>query len=93
MHVLFVAQQWEPEKGVPQRRGKWMVDQLTASGHTVSVVAPPPHYPSGTLLSPLPTISQERSRDSGSATFSTAASFTRTHIQFHRESSIKPRSH
>ncbi|MGV9182617.1 glycosyltransferase family 4 protein [Arcanobacterium canis] len=54
MHVLFVAQQWEPEKGVPQRRGKWMVNQLTAAGHTVSIVAPPPHYPSGTLLSTLP---------------------------------------
>ncbi|MDP9801704.1 glycosyltransferase involved in cell wall biosynthesis [Arcanobacterium wilhelmae] len=51
MHVLFVAQQWAPEKGVPQRRGRWMVDQLTNAGHTVSIVAPPPHYPTGTLLS------------------------------------------
>lgn len=51
MHVLFVTQQWAPETGVPQRRGRWMVDALKRAGHSVSVVAPPPHYPSGRLIS------------------------------------------
>lgn len=54
MHVLFIAQQWEPELGVPPKRGRWMVDQLIARGHRVTVVAPPPHYPSGKLLSTRP---------------------------------------
>lgn len=51
MHVLFVTQQWEPEKGVPQRRARWMIDQLLERGHDVTVVAPPPHYPKGRLAS------------------------------------------
>lgn len=61
MHVLFVTQQWAPETGVPQRRGRWMVDALKRAGHTVSVVAPPPHYPSGRLIS-------QRKRDQAYAT-------------------------
>lgn len=51
MHILFVTQQWEPEKGVPQRRARWMIDQLLERGHGVTVVAPPPHYPLGRLTS------------------------------------------
>ena len=31
-----------------------MVDELIARRHSVDVVAPPPHYPSGTLMSPNP---------------------------------------
>lgn len=54
MHILLVAQQWAPEKGVPQRRGQWMVSELVKAGHTVDIVAPPPHYPTGTLLSDAP---------------------------------------
>lgn len=54
MHILIVAQQWEPEQGVPPKRGRWMVDQLIQHGHRVTVVAPPPHYPGGKLLSSKP---------------------------------------
>ncbi len=53
-NILLIAQQWAPESGVPQRRGRWMVDQLIEAGHRVSVVAPPPHYPEGHLLSDAP---------------------------------------
>ncbi|MGI6786748.1 MAG: glycosyltransferase family 4 protein [Gleimia sp.] len=54
MRVLFITQQWEPERGVPQRRGRWMADTLMSRGHQVTVVSPPPHYPEGRLLSSLP---------------------------------------
>ena len=51
MHFLFIAQQWWPETGVPQRRMNWFVAGLRQRGHTVSVVTSPPHFPDGKLLS------------------------------------------
>lgn len=54
MHILFLAQQWAPEHGVPQRRGEWMVKTFIEAGYSVDVVAPPPHYPGGQLLSDAP---------------------------------------
>lgn len=51
MHILFVAQQWWPEQGVPQRRMNWFVQGLRRRGHTIAVVTSPPHFPGGTLLS------------------------------------------
>lgn len=50
MRILVVAQTWEPEEGVPQRRWAWLTRALTAAGHEVHVLAPPPHYPTGRLL-------------------------------------------
>ncbi len=51
MRVLIIAQQWEPEEGTPQRRWAPLVDGLVSAGHSVDVIAPPPHYPGGTLSS------------------------------------------
>ena len=54
MHVLIVAQQWAPERGIAQRRMQWITESLIVRGHTVSVVTSPPHHPSGHLLSESP---------------------------------------
>ena len=54
MHVLIVAQQWAPERGIAQRRMQWMTNALIARGHSVAVLTAPPHYPFGTLLSDQP---------------------------------------
>lgn len=40
---------WSPENGVPQRRWQWLTGVLTAAGHDVAVIAPPPHYPHGSV--------------------------------------------
>ncbi len=50
MRVLVVSHVWEPESGTPQRRWAWLAGALTAAGHEVDVLAPPPHYPTGKLL-------------------------------------------
>ncbi len=44
MQILVVSQYWEPENGVPQRRWAWLSQLLQESGHSVTVIAPPPHY-------------------------------------------------
>lgn len=44
MKILVVSQYWEPENGVPQRRWAWLARALEAQGHSVSVIAPHPHY-------------------------------------------------
>lgn len=54
MHILFISQQWWPERGVPQRRMNWLVAGLQSRGHTVSVVTSPPHFPGGKLMSTSP---------------------------------------
>ncbi len=54
MHVLIVAQQWSPERGIAQRRMQWITNALIARGHTVAVLTAPPHYPFGKLLSDQP---------------------------------------
>ncbi|MFT3942385.1 MAG: glycosyltransferase family 4 protein [Ancrocorticia sp.] len=54
MHVLIVAQQWSPERGIVQRRMQWITNALIARGHTVAVLTAPPHYPFGNLLSDQP---------------------------------------
>lgn len=54
MHVLIVAQQWSPERGIAQRRMQWMTNALVARGHTVAILTAPPHYPFGQLLSDQP---------------------------------------
>lgn len=54
MHLLLVTQYWAPEQGVVQRRWQWLSQQILESGNRLSVVAPPPHYPTGKLLSDAP---------------------------------------
>lgn len=54
MHVLIVAQQWSPERGIAQRRMQWITNALIAHGHSVAVLTAPPHYPLGHLLSDQP---------------------------------------
>lgn len=44
MRILIISQYWAPENGVPQRRWSWITDILTQAGHSVTVLAPPPHY-------------------------------------------------
>ncbi|MBN9645301.1 hypothetical protein JZY06_11860, partial [Corynebacterium sp. CCM 8862] len=54
MHVLLITQYWEPEQGVVQRRWRWIGGDIVSAGHGLSVVAPPPHYPGGKLISHAP---------------------------------------
>lgn len=44
MKILIISQYWAPENGVPQRRWSWLTSILEAEGHSVTVIAPPPHY-------------------------------------------------
>lgn len=47
MHVLLLTHYFEPENGAPQRRWQQLISRFTEAGHSVSVIAPSPHYPSG----------------------------------------------
>ncbi|MHA7133480.1 glycosyltransferase family 4 protein [Oerskovia turbata] len=47
--LLLVTHHYAPETGAPQRRWGSLVARLVRSGVDVSVLAPPPHYPAGTL--------------------------------------------
>lgn len=51
MRILILSQVWEPESGTPQRRWRWLTAHLRMSGHHVTAIVPPPHYPAGKLLS------------------------------------------
>lgn len=44
MKILIISQYWVPENGVPQRRWSWLTQVLEDGGHSVTVIAPPPHY-------------------------------------------------
>lgn len=44
MDILILSQYWYPENGVPQRRWSWLARVLADEGHSVTVIAPPPHY-------------------------------------------------
>jgi colanic acid biosynthesis glycosyl transferase WcaI len=47
--VLLVTHHYAPETGAPQRRWGALVARFVDAGVSVSVLAPPPHYPTGTL--------------------------------------------
>lgn len=47
MHIVLVTHHYLPEVGAPQRRWRNLVERFVAAGHRVTVLAPPPHYPSG----------------------------------------------
>lgn len=44
MRILILSQFWHPENGIPQRRWTWLARVMRESGHTIEVIAPPPHY-------------------------------------------------
>ncbi|MFJ6114157.1 glycosyltransferase family 4 protein [Agrococcus sediminis] len=45
--MLLLSHYFEPEHGAPQRRWRALIEQLTAMGCAVDVIAPVPHHPSG----------------------------------------------
>lgn len=51
MKILVISQQWDPEDGTPQRRFRQLTRSLTDRGHSIRVIAAPPHYPGGKLTS------------------------------------------
>ncbi|MDK6239926.1 glycosyltransferase family 4 protein [Winkia sp. UMB10116] len=54
MQILVLSQLWDPEEGISQRRANKLTQTLLEAGHDVTVVASPPHYPGGKLLSSAP---------------------------------------
>ncbi|NNU27573.1 glycosyltransferase family 4 protein [Isoptericola sediminis] len=53
-HLLLVTHHYAPEHGAPQRRWGSLTPRLIEAGVDVSVLTPPPHYPSGRLFADLP---------------------------------------
>ena len=51
MHLLLITHYWAPEQGVVQRRWQWLNRAILNDNIELSVIAPPPHYPGGKLLS------------------------------------------
>src|SRR5690554_1290631 len=47
MHVALVTHHYAPEVGAPQRRWGALIPRFIAAGHRVTVITPPPHYPTG----------------------------------------------
>ena len=47
MHIALVTHHYAPEHGAPQRRWAAFTRRFIAAGHQVTVLTPPPHYPSG----------------------------------------------
>lgn len=47
MHITLVTHHYAPEVGAPQRRWGALVPRFLEAGHTVTVLAPSPHYPAG----------------------------------------------
>ena len=47
MHILLITHYFAPENVAPTRRWDALAARFIAAGHQVSVITPPPHYPSG----------------------------------------------
>lgn len=47
MQIVLITHYFDPEVGAPQRRWSALVARFVRAGHSVSVFAPPPHYPDG----------------------------------------------
>jgi glycosyltransferase involved in cell wall biosynthesis len=47
VQLLLLTHYFAPEDGAPQRRWGALTREFTERGHEVTVVTPPPHYPSG----------------------------------------------
>ncbi|WP_081829701.1 glycosyltransferase family 4 protein [Paraoerskovia marina] len=48
-HVVLVTHHYAPERGAPQSRWNELARHFAAAGVTLSVLTPPPHYPTGHL--------------------------------------------
>ena len=49
MHILLVTHHFAPENNAPRRRWDALGARFAAAGHRLTVVTPPPHYPSGSV--------------------------------------------
>jgi colanic acid biosynthesis glycosyl transferase WcaI len=49
VHIALLTHYYPPEVGAPQRRWNALARRFRASGHRLTVIAPPPHYPVGTF--------------------------------------------
>jgi len=49
VHIALLTHHYAPETGAPQRRWSAFVQRFVDAGHRVTVLTPPPHYPSGRL--------------------------------------------
>ncbi len=47
MHILLLSHYFQPENVAPQRRWDELASRFIDAGHRVTVICPPPHYPSG----------------------------------------------
>lgn len=50
MRVLLLSHYYAPETGPPQLRWSALAREFASAGHNLDVIAPHPHYPSGSLL-------------------------------------------
>ncbi|WP_369371484.1 glycosyltransferase family 4 protein [Promicromonospora sp. Populi] len=54
--ILLVTHHFAPETGAPQRRWGALASHLVPAGFPVTVLTPPPHYPSGKITQPSPEV-------------------------------------
>lgn len=50
MRILLLTHYYPPESGAPQQRWAALAEHFVAAGHELTVIAPSPHYPHGSLL-------------------------------------------
>ncbi|MGV0408919.1 glycosyltransferase family 4 protein [Corynebacterium resistens] len=43
MNIVVISQYWHPDMNIPERRWQWLTRLLIENGHSVTVIAPPPH--------------------------------------------------
>ena len=50
MRILLLTHYYAPEGGAPQQRWAALAEHFVGAGHELTVIAPAPHYPHGSLL-------------------------------------------
>ena len=50
MRILLLTHYYAPETGAPQQRWAALAEHFVGAGHELTVIAPAPHYPHGSLL-------------------------------------------
>lgn len=50
MRIMLLTHYYSPESGAPQQRWAALAEHFVGAGHDLTVVAPAPHYPHGSLL-------------------------------------------
>ena len=50
MRILLLTHYYAPEGGAPQQRWSALAEHFGQAGHELTVIAPAPHYPHGSLL-------------------------------------------